>query len=318
MTALFDSGFTVGARAWHKLDTNLKEPPKTIEEGLRLAGLDWLVEKTEFPNKTYDGYEIPDSYTIRRQDTKKVLGTVGKNYVPLQNYQIFGWFDEFIKSGECSFECAGSLDGNKKVWVLAKINGKTTSLTDEDKIEKYLLLSSSHDGSLAIRVGFTPIRVVCWNTLTLSHKHEGSTLLKVRHGRNSEEALEAVKQTLNLVDTTFEATLEQYKTLISHKVNPDTLHKYIKIVLGIKKPDHELHKKTWNKIDEIKTIFYNAPGQNLQSAKNTWWGAYNAVTYYLSNVYGRTEDARLNNLWFGKNATINEDALDIALDFCGV
>ena len=164
--------FSVRARPWHGLGTVIDTAP-TIADAIKLAGLDWRVELE--PNYTYlDGawVETPSQSVIKVErladgsDFRSVLGSVGPAYTPLQNVDAFKWFQPWLDAGVATLETAGSLDGQRRVWVLARITRDPIVVSGDDEVAAYVLLAHAHDGSLAVRAGLTPIRVVCHNTLS--------------------------------------------------------------------------------------------------------------------------------------------------------
>ena len=118
-----------------------------------------------------------------------MLGVVGPRYTILQNQDAFKWFQPFLEAKEAALHTAGSLRGGSRIWVLAKLNREPLVIAQGDEVEKYLLLSHSHDGSLAVRVGFTPIRVVCQNTLSMAHNADASKLIRFKHTKDIHENL---------------------------------------------------------------------------------------------------------------------------------
>src|SRR5262245_63968878 len=149
MAHLVENMLSVGKRTWHGLGTVLQAPP-TVEEGLRLAGLDWEVRRERL--FTAGGQEAP-AYAVVRDSDGRVLGAVGERYRPLQNREAFAWFEPFLAAGEASLETAGSLADGSRVWVLARLNRVPLEVAPGDEVVKYLLLSNSHDGSLAVQIG---------------------------------------------------------------------------------------------------------------------------------------------------------------------
>jgi len=296
--------FFVGDTPWHGLGRQVIDAP-TSEQAIIQAGLDWQVKK--IPLITADGLNRPvDHVAIERISDNSILGVVGPRFEPLQNSAAFKFFDPFIDAGLAKYETAGSLREGKRIWILAALNRDNIKISDGDEVKKYVLLSNSHDGSLAVRVGFTPIRVVCSNTLKMSHDNASSQLLRVRHTASMNANLTKIQEIMNLADANFEATASQYKALFNTAINSDDLETYIKIVF--KGKDTPQFKTLSGKIVEL---FNNGKGAEL--SKGTVWGAYNAVTEYLSYNAGRTADNRLNSLWFGVNDTLNSVAFNEAL-----
>jgi len=301
---------------WHGLGTKLENPP-SAEEAIRCAGLDWEVSTERL--QTADGQTAP-AFATRRSTDKRILGVVGEQYVPVQNKAAFAFFDPFVQSGEACFETAGSLRQGSRVWVLAKINREPSIIVAKanDIVSKYVLLSNSHDGTMAVRVGFTPIRVVCANTLALAHSDGGSKLVRIRHVANVDNALEAVRDVMNLANAQFEATAEQYRRLAAHDINSADLARYVCRVFAPGKEDSS-DEDTTKKAEKgrvlsaVTNLFENGRGNSLPGVRGTMWAAYNAVTEYLSYERGANADTRLDRLWFQGGVSTNKRALETAI-----
>jgi phage/plasmid-like protein (TIGR03299 family) len=308
MAAEIESMFYVGQKPWHGLGTVIQDGFISPKEALTLAGLNWKVE-TE-PCFLSDGTRVPKTMITRRDTDKSILGTVGDRYHPLQNEDAFNWFEPFIESRSASFETAGSLKDGKVVWVLAKTNIPKAEVCKNDVIDSYILLSHSHDGTLSIRGGFTPIRVVCNNTLSMSHKNASSKLLRMKHTKNSKIAMEKVREIMDIANSDFIATIEQYKYLASKAINKKDLERYITLSFNNSDDaEKELRKST---IERVEYLFEHGQGHEL--AGKTYWGAYQAANEYLNYEKGRTQDNRLHNLWFGTGVEQNNKMLQVATD----
>lgn len=301
--------FYVKETPWHGLGKRFIEAPETVQEAIVAAGLNWQVYMKDL--FTTDGEQAPAQATFRN-DTNAMLGVVGPSYTPLQNIDAFEFFNPFLQSKEVSFETAGSLREGRKVWILGKINRDNSVIKGNDEVSKYVLLSNSHDGSLAVRVGFTPIRVVCNNTLSMSIDSKDSQLIRLKHGKNVKENLENVREIMNVMDSQFEATAEQYRFLASKEINSDDLEKYIKICLVTNK-NTDFEKAGKKLINKVIPLFEHGRGNDMQEIKGTWWAAYNAINEYLVHEKGKDEAARLDNIWFGQSASLNRKALNIAV-----
>jgi phage/plasmid-like protein (TIGR03299 family) len=194
---------------------------------------------------------------------------------------------------------------------LAKLNRTPIVIAPGDEVEKFVLLSHSHDGSLAVRVGFSPIRVVCSNTLAMAHGSAASQLIRCKHTKDIQKNLENIRETMNLANQEFEATAEQYRLLARKSINQADLNKYIRRVLKV---EDEPSTRMKNTIDEIIGLCESGKGNDLPSIKNTLWSSYNGVTEWLSYQRGNNQNNRLNSLWFGDSANINKNALNTALE----
>jgi phage/plasmid-like protein (TIGR03299 family) len=357
-----ESMFSVKETPWHGLGKVIHAAP-TIAEGLKLAGLDWPVNVftpfIEVPILVEDvltGELIEAKKKISLEEYAKVfvrgeqpLGVVGPNTHPLQNEHAFDFFQPYIDNGLATLETAGSLREGKRVWVMAKINADNLTITKNDEVAKFIMLSNSHDGTTAIRVGFTPIRIVCANTLAMAHSSEASKLIRIRHSKDATKNLEAVREAMNVANQEFEATAEQYRFLASRSINLKDLQDYVKIVLKMEEKDGKLAKKTQNVLDDVCRIhelntrmieeanfqrmladrqqqststalaiieenMEAGRGTENKASRGTWWTALNALTEYFNHQRGNRQETRLDNLWFGPGEKDNEKALKVAIE----
>ena len=300
---------------WHGLGNVIQEAP-SIKRGIVLAGLDWKVGTK--PLFTEDGVPVPARATYR-DDTGAVLGVVGTRYEPLQNADAFEFYEPLIDSGLVTLETAGSLKGGRRIWVLGKINRDPIVIVPQanDAIEQYILLSNSHDVVTAIRCGFTPIRVVCWNTLSWAHSFAArqdkaaGKLLRVRHTKNANRALQEIRDVMDLATATFSASAEQYRTLAAHDVSGEDLQRYVRVVWGHDADDEDACKTVMPRIEELVEC---GAGNDVNGVRGTWWAAYNGVTEYLTHKRGKDGGKRLDSLWFGSGVNMNRRALEVGLD----
>jgi phage/plasmid-like protein (TIGR03299 family) len=320
----------VGETPWHGNgkqvadEAIMVDPKRFIGE----CGLDWEAQKRQLFREV-DGNKIPANAweVVRISDGTVLANMVGERYTILQNREAFEWFRPFLDAKEALLHTAGALFGGSRIWILAKLNRDPMEISAGDIVEKYILLSHSHDGSLAVRAGFTPIRVVCWNTLSMAHSNTASKLIRLKHSKNVHQNLDNLREIMNTVNAEFEATAEQYRLLASKSINQNDLRKYVKKVFGVEADDSviwpngertklmkaECSERQKNILEEVMAYMDKGKGNNLPSVKGTYWAAYNSVTEYLSYVNGRNEDNRLDSLWFGVNNKLNKEALEIAV-----
>ena len=303
-----ESMFYVGDAPWHGLGVSVPEKTRLkIHEAIVAAGLDWKVEKRRLyaEDCSQSRVGLLDHYATVRDKDNAVLGVVGKDYEPLQNVEAFEWFQPFLDQGLAYIETAGSLKGGTRVWVLAKIEESTLGVVKDDPVCNYILLSNSHDGRMAVRLGFTPIRVVCNNTLCAAHKSKASKLLKVRHNRYVVEHLEEIRDIMNLAQAEFVSAVSDYKGLAKKEISTAKLNEYVIEVFGIKMPERS------EVIPKVVHLFEN--GRGAAAAGSTYWGAYNAVNGYLNYFRCQSQDNRMDSLWFGEGDRVNARALQTAL-----
>lgn len=327
-----ESMMSVGETPWHGLGKVLVSPPNGAE-AIKQAGLGWTVREEKL--FTADGREVEAKAIVRDSDDEILGHHVGKNWTPIQNADVFGFFDPLIDAGQAIYETAGSLRGGTRVWALARLGGDDMVIVPkaDDRVRRYLLLSNSHDGTLAVSVGFTPIRVVCANTLrmALDDKKE-SKLLKLLHTKGVKDTLEMVRDAVNVANQRFEATAETYRTLASRNIDATTLEKYVYRVFDSPTPSKskdaidgllaKFTRKDQNaraRYEAIGLLFERGRGNDLLGVKGTAWAAYNAVTEYLQYERPRsTAESRLDSLTFGEGAATSRRALHLALEMTDV
>ena len=162
MSANVESMFYTREKPWHGLGTMVQEAPAS-EEALVLAGLDWNV--IQQPIQTSEGIMISGFQANIRETDKKVLGVVTSRYKVVQNTDAFAFTDELLGEG-VTYETAGSLQGGRRIWLLAKLPQRY--IISGDELETYIVFMNAHDGAGGIKAAVTPIRVVCQNTLNLA------------------------------------------------------------------------------------------------------------------------------------------------------
>lgn len=303
------------ATPWHGLGRKMEiEDGYSWETVAEKSGLNWGVELVPLMTSGDEVPQmVPQANAVRRATDKNILGVVGPKYVPLQNKIALGWFQPFLDAKEAVIETAGSLKGGSRIFALARINRDPMVIAGDDIIEKFILLSHAHDGTMAIRVGFTPIRVVCANTLALAHNADASKLIRIRHTKQAEQNLEAIREVMNVANQEFETTAKQYRFLASRHINVADLKKYVSKIMKVEEGD-EVSTRTKNVIEKIIGLAESGRGNTTAAVRGTWWTAYNGVNEYLSYEFGRNADNRLDSLWFGNNANLNRTALEVALD----
>jgi phage/plasmid-like protein (TIGR03299 family) len=202
------SFFSVKEKPWHNLGQIVEEYPTSFE-AIAHAGLDFEVEKRRLftpsaPIVTQDfidsgRLDIPDYCSTVRTDNDTVLGVVGKDYHIIQNRDAFSFFDSIVGGDGILYETAGALGKGERIFITAKLP-YYIRVGKEDLIEKYLFLTTSHDASGSITAAFTPIRIVCANTLNAAMRSKTNTL-RIRHTSNAKDRLEQAHKVMGISDT---------------------------------------------------------------------------------------------------------------------
>lgn len=312
-----------GETPWHGLGSKVS-PDLTPAEMMVEAGLDWQIEK----RKIYlgDNTEIPRKFALVRSTDNRVLDVVGSTYKITQNAEVFEFFNEFVLAGDMKMDVAGSLHGGKYIWALARVGsdfaiGKGSSA---DEIQTYLLFSNPHVYGYSRVIKWTAVRVVCWNTLNyalgadLSGKRTRGKTFSIPHSVDfGDKQKEAAKKALGLAMAQTKQFEEAVRLLAKVKASKDEVDAFFWHVLGRDRTEAKTLKDGSLRIPTMVSQFHDAldkaPGQDLRSAKGTWWGAVNAVTYVIDHEASRTPDVRLHNAWMGYTADIKTKAMDLAL-----
>ena len=272
---------------FHGLGTRVEEAP-TSREALRLAGLDWTVDS----RPVYDELirEIPGYKANVRSSDNKTLGIVTSRYKIVQNTEAFEFTDNLI-GGEVHYETAGSLQGGKRIWLLAKLPSR---IVVGDEVDPYLCFTNCHDGTGAIRACMTPIRVVCNNTLNLAFKttkRQWST----KHVGDIEAKMAEARSVLQFADEYMEAMGLHAEKLAKTKVSTADLNAVLDEMFPVKEDDSDCKKKNAARAKEEIMVCWYAP--DLDNFRGTAWGAVNAISDFATHNQPRrnTDNYRENN-----------------------
>jgi phage/plasmid-like protein (TIGR03299 family) len=303
-----------GATPWHGLGeqvSNDLSPAQMMEK----AGCAWDVEKRPM---TYmvNGNQmkiVPGKKALVRSSDDLLLDVVGDDWNPVQNKDAFNFFSEFVMAGDMEMHTAGSLKEGRNVWALAKIKDSFTIL-GEDQVDSYLLFSNPHQYGRAIDIRFTPIRVVCNNTLTLSLESKAMNSVKVGHRSVFDPNM--VKEALGIASEKFAKYKEMAEFLASKRFTADSLIQYYNEVFpfthkAAQSVDSVQHLSKTAK--EAFAVLETQPGARF--GEGTWWQALNSVTYLTDHKLGRSNDSRLQSAWFGINQARKLKAVNKAVEY---
>jgi phage/plasmid-like protein (TIGR03299 family) len=306
-----------GQEPWHRLGQKL-DAPATAVEAMVAAGLNYSVELT--PLATVDGLSVGQKKAVVRYDTQEVLGVVGCNYQPIQNGQAFGLMDAVVADGSLRYHTAGALGKGERVWMLAKLPGHIRVKTSDDLVDKFLLLSNTHDGSSALRLFYTPIRVVCQNTLNMAESRGEGQGVSIMHKGNLEGKIREAQSILGLAYRFFDDAAASINRLASYYPTQAQLSAYFKEIYP--DPDEgKDSKRAMNIREELHRLFEEGIGHDTQEIKHSAWVAFNAVSEFVDHVrpargVNDTDRAsrRLNSIWFGSGSRLKEKAWNLAVE----
>lgn len=299
----------VGDVPWHGLGTRVPSDLTPVQI-LDAAGLNWTVRKVEalaYDEQTDKVFNIDRSALIRSSDNS-VLDVVSNDWNPVQNIEAFEFFNEFVEAGDMEMHTAGSLKGGQIVWCLARVK-ESFELFQGDQIDSYLLFTNFHRYGFSTDARFTPIRVVCNNTLTLSLNSKVERMMKFSHRRVFDP--ENVKDMLGIATDKLQKYREMASFLGSKQAKNEDIVTYFTRVFPL--TGNGKNKDISKNAGIAYDILHTQPG--AEYAEGSWWQPVNAVTYMIDHKMGRSQDTRLTSAWYGSNRNLKLRALDLALEF---
>ncbi|UOE48764.1 DUF945 domain-containing protein [Mucilaginibacter sp. SMC90] len=325
------SFFSVKQKAWHGLGQIVADYP-TSAEAIRFAGLDYTVEKRPlFTNvlendlnngEDFGKIAVPNFYATVRNDNNSVLGVVGKDYEVVQNADAFQFFDAIVGGGNgIQYETAGALGKGERVFITAKLPDYM-KVGRADLIEQYLFLTTSHDGFGSISAAFTPIRIVCNNTLNAALRNQTGAI-KIRHTASANDRLKQAHTLMGISNTMATELEELFNYWTKVRITDKQIKKLIQVAMA---PNKEvitnlelglLDKLSSTYTNIVDNAFAYAMGnetQQMETTAGTLFGAYNAITGYYQNVRNfKDGDAKFKSIIEG---TAKQRA-QVAFNLCG-
>ncbi len=321
-------------KAWHGLGQIVTDYP-TSAQAIEYAGLDYIVEKR--PLFTYDtnnhignneetipDISVPDYFATVRADTEQVLGVVGKEYEVVQNREAFAFFDSIVGGGDgILYETAGALGKGERIFITAKLPDYIR-VGKNDLIEQYLFLTTSHDGYGSITAAFTPVRVVCQNTLNAAMRNH-TNCIKIRHTANVSERLKQAHTLLGLTNQLANELEDVFNHWSKIRITDTAVKKLIQVAMAPSKEvlqnlqsgkETELSTTYNNMVSSVMEYALTSPTQQEATTKGTLFGAYNAVTGYFQNVRTyKDSKAKLKSILFGTGLQRSQTAFDLCTNF---
>ncbi len=321
------------------------EDCKSSQEVMEKAKLDWLVDKCpmyafmpakdngsdfdvddtkhnqSFLENTVEGPKIlrecPNAYGIFRTDYNIPLGLVKERYEPVQNLDAFKFFDTAIGKNEAIWQTAGWFGNGQRIFVSAKLPDNI--LVNGDPVDNYLVFTNSHDGSTGVKILFTPIRVVCQNTLNAAIRG-AQNFVSFRHTQSVHKNIDIAHEILGITRKQIEIVNEAYTQMAKVKIDDKKAIEIMANVvfseaelLRLKQTNHtpeqvaqryywaindaELSTQKVNILCNMVNYYNMGPGQ--KEIMGTGWGVYGAITGYYSNVDNTEKEKRLETLLYG-------------------
>jgi len=292
MPAAVETMFYVRETPWHGLGIRVEEA-LTSADALVAAGLDWQVNQT--PIYTSDGRTIPNYKANVRDSDSRVLGVVTDRYKVVQNSTAFEFTDALLGEG-VTFATAGALQDGRRVWVLAKLPEKY--IIGGEAIEPFLVFSNSHDGSAAIKVSMTPIRVVCQNTLNLALSNARRTW-SAKHTGSIQTRMHEARETLGLAHLYMENLGKEIDRLGRIKLSDSKVMEFINELIPLSDDATAIQRKNVEQQrDDIKIRYFEAP--DLKVLSKNGFRFVNAVSDFATHAKPLRETAAYKDNLFMK------------------
>lgn len=265
-----DKMFSLRQKPWHGKGVVVEDAP-TAAEAIKLAGLDWRVNKLPI---FCSSQQVKNRVGLVREDTNETLGVVTPKYEIAQNAAAFDFIEALIGE-ELRYETAGSIFNGRKIYITTKWQKRWT--VADDDIDLYLLLSNSHTGTDALKVAVTPVRVVCNNTLQMALRSSRRTWA-INHYSTMEQKIQEARTTLRLSTSYMDNFVEFGNRAADKLVSPNMTEAIVEELFPGTNGDSKTAKtRRENRINQLERC-YNAP--DLAAYRGTAWGILNAVADY--------------------------------------
>lgn len=287
-------------RAWHELGV-VFDGEMTVETALAASHADYTVAKMPVYYQTKNGgfAANPEFFHIIREDNGAPLGLVKKSYGVVQNADAFQFVNNLCAGGDAAepfIESAGVLGHGERVFITAKFpeRFKCGEILGDDA-EVYAVITTSHDGSGAVTVMLTPVRVVCNNTLQyalgcnyskFAFRHTVNVKLRMK------EDLEHAAKVLGCFEATKKAIAEKTALLNNIQVDEATVKMVCgRVAFGDKYPIFkangpsidDLGMRNINTYYDLRKSVEDGVGQDMFKTKNGNW-LFNGITTYFQNT----------------------------------
>lgn len=297
MAVNVESMFYTREKPWHGLGTRVEEAPSSTD-ALHLAGLDWKV--LQEPIYIDGGKQISGYMANVRDSDRKVLGVVTGRYKIIQNQEAFAFTDALLGNG-VRYETAGSLQEGRKVWLLARLPREY--IISGERISPYLVFSNTHDGSGAVKVALTPVRVVCNNTLNLALSTAERSWSMIHTG-NIRDKIQEAKNTLFMAEEYMDSLGKEFERLRRQKVTDAQVKEYIEQLLPMEKNVTSVQSKNIVKLrEDMKCRYYDAP--DLQNVGSNAYRFINAVSDFATHSAPLRRTANYNENLFSRTVDGN-------------
>lgn len=318
MSHMIETMAYAGQTPWHGLGVQVADN-LSPEEMLKVAGLDWGVKMVPCFIKDQHGNDLPTGrYSAVRDTDYRILSAgVSDDWQPVQNRESFEFFNDFCAAGDMKMNTAGSIRDGKWIWALAHIQESFSLFRGKDKVEGYLLFSNSHQAGNAVTIQFTPIRVVCNNTLMMSlQEYDKSTGVgRFKHLHTKRWKPELAKAALGIAKNQLGQFKETAQFLASKQMPKEKFLEFAQRLFPANDAEIAANQE-WKAVagrraKGVVRVLDKQPGAEL--GQGTWWQGINAVTYYLDHKIAQNDDKRIDSAWHGYGRLKKIEALKLAV-----
>lgn len=306
MAHLIETIAYAGEVPWHGLG---KEVPADLspEQMLKTADLDWTVDKVPTYIDVNGVKTATNRYALVRSSDNSILDVVTNEWNPVQNQEAFEFFNDFVHNGDMEMHTAGSIKNGQVIWALAKIKDGF-ELFNGDEVKGYLLFTNPHKFGQSIDIRFTPIRVVCNNTLTLALDQKVNNSYKCNHRKSFNG--DVAKEMLGIAKDKLQMYKDMAQFLGSRRYSEEKVKEYFSTIFPtLSKEEGKISRNAIQAMD----VLVKQPGAKF--AEGSWWQPFNAVTFMTDHLLGRTNETRIQSAWFGPNKSLKLKALEKAVEF---
>jgi phage/plasmid-like protein (TIGR03299 family) len=316
-----DSMAYVGSTPWHGLGQSLT-PGADIDTWIKEAGMEWTIHEGTvlYLDHEDEARSFGEQKVLYRSDTGDPLSIVHQSYNVVQPREVVEFYRDLVAAGGMTLETAGTLRHGRIAWALARI-GKDFDVSGKDKdkfkdqVQMYALLATSCDKSMASTGRLTSVRVVCKNTMDCAYG-SGLNIAKVNHRAVFDQAKQdEIKQEMGLIHSEIDEREKEMKSMATTSLKKEDAIGFFLTLLSKRNQDGSLDisEVSPKAVDKLYTAYKSSPGSNLPTAKDTLWGAVNAVTYSVDhNANARSDETRLDNAWFGQGRAMKAQAFNVA------
>lgn len=316
--------------AWHGLGAVVEKAP-TSEEALRLAHLDWsVVQWPLYMVQERDGkparVPIEGRFANCRSDNHDLLGIVTEDYSVVNNVEAFQFLDSLYMDGIIRYESAFSLRGGKQVCMLARMP-QVDVIAKGDQICRYILFTTTHDGSGSVRILITTVRVVCANTLAIALHGARGQGFQLRHSGNMEDKLARARKALTQSEKAFKDFAVTADKMAAKKIKKkEDWDTFLDDVLPLpeKKDATRALRRAERDRRDVYVNFKEDPKQSVHGIRGSWWAAVNAVTQFVDHRErkgasdAKRAESRFSISTFGYGNDIKQRAWKRAVEIAGV